>query len=168
MSSEHENVKAAGPKASLTYLGHSTSEPRHPALVGLLAHWRESGGENGALPPRTAFEPHKIKRWLTRIYLAAPEGQTYRYRVFGSGLEYRLGVFAHRRTVRDVWPDETAARTEAWFARVIGSREPIVLHGHMKSPQSAQVGFECLLAPIHSTTGDVWVIGCLCAEDEGA
>lgn len=167
MSAERE-ARSPIAKTTLSFLGHGLGQPRHPALVDLLAHWRASA-VGGELPPRTAFDPYKIKRWLTRMFLAAPEGETFRYRVFGSALEHRLGVFAHRRTVREVWPEDTAARTDAWFSRVIGSREPIVLHGHMKSLQGGQVGFECLLAPVTSAhKDDVWVIGCLCADDEGA
>ena len=75
--------------------------PLPPPLGTLLSYWNGKRGD-GAMPPRTAFDPTELRSNAGRMHWLSVEGpEVFRYRVYGSRVTNPDAADMTGRTTRD-------------------------------------------------------------------
>lgn len=143
------------------FLGYESEPVPEPVLKenqALLAYWQDKRLPGKPLA-RSALDPSDIVALLPGIFMAEPEGETYRFRLVGSEMETRMKRRPTGKTLEEVYGTEFGGTAKQMYRDVVGQCAPLCLHGNFLGDNLEHIKVEAIVLPMEFNDGGQGILG---------
>jgi len=133
--------------------------PSHQGIQDLIAYCAPRLDSLGRLP-RAALDPNDLVTALSHLFIAEPIGQTWRYRLVGTGIVGRVGYEFTGKSLDEIYTTATAIATNKAYTSIARHPRIVNLVGHYLGVDLDHAPVEVVHIPMLARDGHtVWVFG---------
>lgn len=127
------------------------AEPNLSVVRELLDQWQARSASG--LLQREDILAEEIVPLLPYVFLAEPEGEDWRYLMFGTALGARLGVEITNRNLGEIFEPDSAERLAQLYERLAQDGRVVGVRGLFLNEQGAETNFEAIHVPLLENDG---------------